>query len=116
MGKDQAQKHASVLDPIDRASEIIFGVLMATTFTGTLSVATTDGQEIRTMMFAALGCNLAWGLTDAVMYLVATVTERRRNITLLQQLQATGDAQVEQRLGADATNLRLQLSLRYLIF
>ncbi|HTR58750.1 MAG TPA: hypothetical protein VMM27_11290 [Casimicrobiaceae bacterium] len=34
---------------------------------------------------AALGCNLAWGLVDAVMYLVRTLTERRRNLALAKQ-------------------------------
>ena len=68
----------SVLDPIERVSEVVFGVLMALSFTGALSVATAGRGEVRTMMFTALGCNLAWGLTDAVMYLVGTVVERSR--------------------------------------
>jgi len=107
MAGNESQKPESVLDPIDRASEIIFGVLMATTFTGTLSVATAGSQEIRTMMLAALGCNIAWGITDAVMYLVGTVTERRRNITLPQQLQAKKDPAAGQQLIAEALPERL---------
>jgi VIT1/CCC1 family predicted Fe2+/Mn2+ transporter len=67
-----------VLDPVDRASEIVFGLLMALTFTGSVSVAGEGREEVRTMMGAALGCNLAWGLADAVMYLVATFVERAR--------------------------------------
>lgn len=59
-------------------SEVVFGVLMALSFTGALSVATAGREEVRTMMLTALGCNLAWGLTDAVMYLVGTVVERSR--------------------------------------
>ena len=46
---------APVLDPIDRASEIVFGVLMATSFTGTLSVATAGAEQVHTMMATALG-------------------------------------------------------------
>jgi hypothetical protein len=82
---------SNALDPIDRVSEIVFGVLMALTFTGTLSVATAGREEVRTMMLTALGCNLAWGLTDAVMSLVRAFTERRRNASLLQQLHAARD-------------------------
>ena len=67
-----------VLDPVDRASEIVFGLLMALSFTGSLSVASAGREEVRTMMAAALGCNLAWGLADAVMYLVGIVVERAR--------------------------------------
>lgn len=71
-----------LLDPIDRVSEIIFGLIMAVTIVGSLSIATAGATEVRTVMVAALGCNLAWGLVDAVMYLVRTLTERRRNLEL----------------------------------
>jgi len=67
-----------VLDPIERVSEVIFGVLMAMTFIGTLNVAAAGREEARTVMLAALGCNVAWGLVDAVMYVVAILTERTR--------------------------------------
>jgi hypothetical protein len=96
-----------VLDPIERASEVIFGLLMAMTFIGSLSVATAGREEIRTMMITALGCNLAWGLADAVMYLVRTVTERTRNRTLLARLRGGADAATGQALVADALPPRL---------
>ena len=35
---------------------------------------------VRTMMLTALGCNLAWGLADAVMYVVRTVTDNIQHI------------------------------------
>ncbi len=35
-------------------------------------------DQIRAMFIAALGCNLAWGLVDAVMYLVRTLADRGR--------------------------------------
>lgn len=71
-----------LLDPVDRISEILFGLIMAVTIVGSLSVATAGTSEIHTVMMAAIGCNLAWGLVDAVMYLVQTVTERTRNRAL----------------------------------
>src|SRR5438309_2264709 len=37
-----------------------------------------------------LGCNLAWGLVDAVMYLLRTLTERTRNRTLARQVMGAG--------------------------
>jgi VIT1/CCC1 family predicted Fe2+/Mn2+ transporter len=67
-----------VLDPIERVSEVIFGVLMAMTFIGALNVAEAGEGEVRKVMVAALGCNIAWGLTDAIMYVVAMLTERSR--------------------------------------
>lgn len=75
-----------LLSPIDRISEILFGLIMAITITGSLSVATAGSNEVRTVMYAALGCNLAWGLVDAVMYLMRTLTERNRNRALHAQV------------------------------
>jgi VIT1/CCC1 family predicted Fe2+/Mn2+ transporter len=95
-------RRARVLDPMERVSEVIFGLLMAMTFIGSLSVATAGREDVRTMMIAALGCNLAWGLADAVMYLVQTVTERTRNRTLLARLRGGADAATGQALVADA--------------
>ena len=97
-----------VLDPIDRASEVVFGLLMALTFTGSLSVATAGGEEVGTMMAAALGCNLAWGLADAVMYLVGNATERARGATLLARLRVTTDARAAHDLIADVLPARVQ--------
>ena len=84
---------AEALSPVDRVSEMLFGLLMALTFTGAVSVAESGKGAIRTMFVAALGCNLAWGLVDAVMYLVRTITERGRLITLVRAVQGTADAQ-----------------------
>lgn len=103
-----SQLPLSNLDPIDRTSEIVFGVLMAMSFTGTLSVATAGEQDVHTMMLAALGCNIAWGLTDAVMYLVAVVTEHRRKLSLLERLQQSKSNADADRLIADQLPLRLQ--------
>jgi len=81
-----------VLSPVDRVSEMLFGLLMALTFTGAVSVAESGNAAIRTMFIAALGCNLAWGLVDAVMHLVRTITERGRLITLVRTVQGATDA------------------------
>lgn len=107
MPNGETDKPARVLDPIERVSEVIFGLLMAMTFIGALSVATAGREEIRTMMITALGCNLAWGLADAVMYLVRTVTERTRKRTLLARLRGGADAVAGQALVADALPARL---------
>jgi VIT1/CCC1 family predicted Fe2+/Mn2+ transporter len=82
-----------LLDPINRVSEVMFGLLMAVSIVGALSIATAERQEVRTALIAALGCNLAWGLVDAVMYLVRTLTERTRNLTLARQVTAAAPDQ-----------------------
>lgn len=83
---------ARILDPIDRVSECLFGLFMALSFTGSLNAATAGREEVRTIMLAALGCNLAWGLADAVMYLMRTFTERTRNHALHARLQSADPA------------------------
>ena len=81
-----------LLSPVDRVSELIFGLLMALSFVGAVSVAETGDEEIRTLFVTALGCNLAWGIVDAVMYLVRTVTDRGRLLTVVQSVVAAPDA------------------------
>ncbi len=87
-----------VLSPVDRVSELLFGLFMALTFVGAVSVAEGGREQIRGMFVAALGCNLAWGLVDAVMYLVRTVTDRGRWLTLVRSVQAASDAETGRRL------------------
>jgi hypothetical protein len=89
---------APVLSPVDRVSEMLFGLFMALTFVGAVSVADQGDAQIRAMFIAALGCNLAWGLVDAVMYLVRTVTDRGRLLTLIRSVQSAADAETGRRL------------------
>src|SRR6185436_18616531 len=81
----------NALSPVDRVSEVIFGLIMALTFTGSLSVASAERAEVREMLIGALGCNIAWGLVDAVMYLLGTLTERGRNLGILREVRSTTD-------------------------
>lgn len=71
-----------VLSPVDRVCELCFGLFMALTFVGAVSAATEGEDAGRVMFYTALGCNLAWGLADAVMYLVRTITARARRLAL----------------------------------
>jgi hypothetical protein len=87
-----------VLSVVDRVSELLFGLFMALTFVGAVSVTDAGQGEIRSMFAAALGCNLAWGLVDAVMYLVRTVTDRGRSLTLVRSVRAAPDAETGRRL------------------
>ena len=70
-----------LLEPVDRISEVLFGLIMALTFTCALSVANAGEEEVREMLVGALGCNLAWGVVDAVMYLLACLTESGQKLT-----------------------------------
>jgi hypothetical protein len=71
-----------VLDPIDRTSEVLFGLFMVLTFTGTLSVASAGREDVKLMLVAAIGCNIAWGFVDGVMYVLRNLVVRARESLL----------------------------------
>ena len=78
-----ATRSERVLNPIDRMTEVLFGLIMALTFSGTLSVATAGREDVRELLVGMIGCNLAWGLADAVMFLMSTLTERGHNLQMI---------------------------------
>jgi hypothetical protein len=91
-----------VLEPIDRVSEVLFGLIMVLTFTGSLSVATAGRAEIREMLVGALGCNLAWGVIDALLYLLASIAEKGRGLATLHAVRRATDLDEGRRLVAGA--------------
>jgi VIT1/CCC1 family predicted Fe2+/Mn2+ transporter len=111
MSELKDEQRTPVLDPTERASEIIFGLIMALTFTGTLSATTSAREEIRTMLFAALGCNLAWGLVDAVMYLIGILTDRARNLNVLRRVHSTSSVHEAHTIIARALPGRLSAAI-----
>jgi hypothetical protein len=90
-----------VLEPVERISEILFGLIMALTITGAVGVATADHFQIRTMLFAALGCNLTWGIIDGGMYLMARIGERGRNAVVAHAVRETTNREDAHRIIAD---------------
>lgn len=90
-----------VLEPVERISEILFGLIMALTITGAVSVATSDHFQIRTMLWAALGCNLVWGIIDGGMYLMARLGERGRSAVVARAVRETSNRENAHRTIAD---------------
>jgi len=80
------QALGDVLDPVSRLSEIMFGLLMVMSFTGTFSVSNPGNMHIHDLMKAGLGCNLAWGIADGFMYLTGTLCDRGHGQRLLTHL------------------------------
>src|SRR3954463_15161861 len=87
-----------VLEPIDRVSEVLFGLIMVLTFTGSLSVAEAGREDVRAMLIGALGCNLAWGIIDAVLYLMGCLAEKGRALITLRAVRKAPDSPYAQRL------------------
>ena len=82
---------SAVLDPIDRISEVLFGLFMVLTFTGTLSVVDSGRDEVRDMLVAAIGCNIAWGFVDGVMYVLRNLVARSRKATLMRAVREAAE-------------------------
>ena len=80
------QPRTRLLDPVDRISEVLFGLIMALTFTCSISAAEVGRDDVRVMLVGAIGCNVAWGLVDAVVFLMISMTERARGIALMRSL------------------------------
>lgn len=99
---NQKKGRAHVLNPLERFSEIVFGLIMVLSFTCTLSVAEVGRDDVRTMMLAALGCNLAWGIIDAVFYLITCMAEQSRGAAMLRDLQKTEDPSHVRQILAEA--------------
>jgi len=91
MADNSSQSAKRVLEPIERISEVLFGLIMVLTFTGSLSVADIGRETVRTMLIAALGCNLAWGIIDGVFYLMGCLAERARSLMTLLAVRESSD-------------------------
>ena len=90
------------LEPIDRVSEVLFGLIMVLTFTGSLSVAEAGREDVRAMLIGALGCNLAWGIIDAILYLMGCVAEKGTNLATFRRIRETTEPARAHRLIAGA--------------
>jgi VIT1/CCC1 family predicted Fe2+/Mn2+ transporter len=91
-----------LLEPDERIAEVLFGLIMVLTFTGSLSVADAGREDVRTMLTGALGCNLAWGIIDGLLYLMGCLSARARNIRSWRRLQKAQDPAEAQRVLAEA--------------
>ena len=98
---------ARLLDPMERVSEILFGLIMVLTFTCSFSVADAGREEVRTIVVGALGCNLAWGVIDAVFYLMGCFSAQGRGILQLKVVRTVSDPTLAHRVIADALPPRL---------
>jgi hypothetical protein len=99
---DAPKSSKRVLDPHERIAEVLFGLIMVLTFTGSLSVAEAGRESVKTMLIGALGCNLAWGIIDGVLYLMGCLAESDRKLTMLRAVRKATDSQKAQRLIAAA--------------
>ena len=102
MSNESIKSSKRVLEPNERISEVLFGLIMVLTFTGSLSVAEAGRDDVRTMLIGALGCNLAWGIIDGIFYLKGCLSEQGRGIRSLRALRKAAAPEAAHRVIADA--------------
>ena len=72
---------------------MLFGLIMVLTFTGSLSVAQAGREDVRAMLIGALGCNIAWGIIDAVLYLMACLGEKGHGLGVYRAVRTAKDVE-----------------------
>src|SRR6185437_5816190 len=88
--------------------ELLFGLIMVLTFTlGAGVAANLTHEEARGLMLGAIGCVLAWGVIDAVFYVMGSVFTRSRRFRLLDGFRKTTNK--EAALGLVRNELEEQL-------
>jgi len=102
MSVEPGESSKRVLDPIDRVSEVLFGLIMVLTFTGSLSVAEAGRDDVRAMLIGALGCNLAWGIIDGILYLMGCLAEKGQGLSTFRAVRKATDPKEAQRVIAEA--------------
>src|ERR1700754_3397250 len=90
-GHSEPEQREPILNTVDRVCELCFGLFMALTFVGAVKAATAGEDAGYKTFLAALGCNLAWGLADAVMYVVRTLADRGKRLKLARIVQREQD-------------------------
>jgi hypothetical protein len=76
------------LDPDESLGEVLFGLIMALTFTLGAGLLT-QREEMRGLLVAMIGCNVAWGIIDGTLYLIGSVFSRNQRIHFARKLRTT---------------------------
>jgi VIT1/CCC1 family predicted Fe2+/Mn2+ transporter len=71
------------LKPSESLTEVVAGLIMALTFTLGASVLRGGGADgARAALVGAIGCNVAWGIIDGVLYMMANTFTRNRQLRM----------------------------------
>ena len=88
---DRSAKESFVrrhLDHASRLGEILFGLIMVLTVTLTAGLTADSGRAgVRQLLHTSVGCNIAWGIIDAVMYVMNCMVQRSGRARLVQAVQ-----------------------------
>ena len=80
------------LDPGDALGEVMFGIIMTLTFTiGARFFLVAEEFDRNELIIGAAGCNIAWGIIDAVLFVVSSLFFRSQRARFYRTLRAFTD-------------------------
>jgi VIT family len=77
------------LDPGETLAEVLFGLIMVLTITAGAGIVSASEQlDTRKLVAAALGCNVAWGVIDAVLFVLGGLFYRSQRARFFRELRS----------------------------
>lgn len=91
------------LDPGSHMGELLFGLIMTLTFTLAAGIVIQEEGRAgaREMLLGILGCNLAWGIIDGVLYVLGQLFERGRVRRISREVRTSNSDVEARRMVAD---------------
>ena len=102
MSNDPVKSTKRVLEHGERIAELLVGLIVVLTVTGSLRVATAGPDDVHTMLVNAIGCNLACGIIDAVLILMTRAADKSRSLKVYRAVRRATDPQKAHHLIANA--------------
>jgi len=102
------------LDPGDALGEVLFGLIMVLTFTvGARVLFQEEGLDTTELVVGAVGCNIAWGVIDAVLFVLGSFFHRSRRARFYRTLRNARDDtealdRIQQEFGLEDEPLAIQ--------
>jgi hypothetical protein len=110
------------LDPGEALGEALFGLIMALTFgVGARIVTAKDELDAHQLIAAAIGCNVAWGVIDATLYVLGSLFYRSQRARFFRALKSARSetealAAIQDEFGLEDEPLAIQPDDRTLLY
>ena len=80
------------LYPQERLVEILYGLVIALTITSAILVVTGGGApDINLMVTTSLGAGIAWGIIDAILYILVAIFQKHRYTRIASKISSAKD-------------------------
>jgi hypothetical protein len=102
------------IDPGEALGEVMFGLIMVLTFTAGARIITSRTElDTHELITAAVGCNLAWGVIDAVLFVFGSLLYRSQRAHFFRTLRTLASeteamAAIQQEFGLEDQPLAIR--------